>query len=476
MPQQQLRTFPQILQRMVARVVARSQLSDLTESSAVRHILAAAAREMDDAYYQITRVTDAFNLDRASGFDLDERARDIQPGTLRRFGPRRAQGQQVFTRATNTGVTLTIPAGTAVKRADGTVARTTQEAVITSTSPEQIVGNGVGRDSNAVTVIADAASAAGNGAIGAYDRFVSRPTGVISTTNVSAFVNGRDQESDDEFRARLQSFVESLARSTVDALEFAVIGVQNPSNTAQQVLFSHVFEDLNQRGNVTVYVDDGAGTARTVATATGEIVTASLVGPPAGSAVGGEEFLNLANFPVDTGQSITITRTPSGGSPISLQLGTDVQLNPASGLLRFTTPLTSADVITATYTYYTGLIAEVQRVIDGDANNRTDYPGYRAAGVRVRVREPVVRTIEVEGTITLVPGFDLSTVVTNVESNITAYINQLGISADIIRNEIVERIMATDGVFDVNLISPSQNIIIADNEIPRSTAGNIAIS
>ncbi len=477
MPQQQLRTFPQILQRLVARIVARSALSDLTEASAVRHILAAVARELDDGYYQIARVTDAFSIDRATGFDLDERARDIQPGTLRRIGPVNAQGQQIFSRATNTGTTLTIAAGTAVKRADGTVARTTQEAVITNISPEQITGHGVGRDSNAVAVTAAEAGAAGNAAIGAYDRFVNRPTGVVETTNTAAFVNGRDTESDDDFRARLRSFVASLARCTPEALAFAVIGTQNPlPNTTNQVLFSHVFVDPVQRGNVTLYIDDGAGTARTVATVANENVTTGLAGPPANTAVGGEEFLNLDNAPIDPDQPITVTRTPSGSPAVTLVQNTDYFLNPANGQIFFTSALSAADVITASYTYYTGLIAEVQKVVDGDPNDRADFPGFRAAGVRVLVREPTVVNITVEATITLLEGFDFALTSTAVESAITDYINQLGISADVIRNEIIERIMGVDGVLDVGLVTPAENVVVLDNEIPRTSTASITIT
>ncbi len=475
MPQQQLRTYEQILQRMIAKVVTRSALSDLTDSGAVRHILTAVAREVDDGYYQLTRVTDGFSLDRAAGFDLDERARDIQPGTLRRLGPRRATGFQVFSRPTNDGTTLTIPVGTAVRRADGTVARTTQEATITNTSPEVITGHGVGRDSNAVTVTADTAGAAGNAAINAYSRFVSRPSGIVETLNTTALTGGRDTESDDAFRARLRNFVASLARNTAQALEFAAIGVVNPAGT-NEVVYSHVFEDPIQRGNVTLFIDDGAGTTRTSESATSENVTAGLAGPPADSAVGGEEFLTLDNAPVDATQPITITRTPAGGSAIALVLNTDVFLNPANGRMYFATPLLAGDVVNATYTYYTGLITQVQRVIDGDPNDRANYPGWAAAGVRVIVREPRVRTIAVEGTLTLREGFEFTTVQTAVQTSITEYINQLGISGDVIRNEIIERIMAVDGVLDVSLVAPSDNVNILDSEIPRTSLASLAIT
>ncbi len=472
MPQQQLKTFPQILQRLIAKTVARSELSDLTDSSSVRHILAAVAREVDDAYYQMTRVTDSFSIDRAAGLDLDERARDIQPGTLRRLGPRRAQGLVVFSRATNDLTTIRVNAGTAIKTADGLIARTLEEAVITPTSPEQVTGHGLGRDAAPVSAIMDTPGADGNVAIGAITRFVNRPAGIVEVTNSSAFTGGRDQESDDSFRARLKEFVGSLARNTVEALEFVAVGIEDPTTGSnKQVRFSHAFEDPIQRGNVTLYVDDGSGTARTVQTVTGENVTLGLVGPPADTAVGGEEFLQLDNWPVDARVpfEIRLNATP-------LVNNTDYFLDPTNGRIFFTTPLANTDVVEADYTYFDGLIQEVQKVVDGDPADRANYPGWRAAGVRVVVNEPVIRNIEVEATLTLVLGTEFATAQAAVETAITDYINQLGISGDVVRNEIIERIMSVTGVSDVSLALPTGNINILDNEVARTTSGQISIT
>ncbi len=134
------------------------------------------------------------------------------------------------------------------------------------------------------------------------------------------------------------------------------------------------------------------------------------------------------------------------------------------------------DNVVVSYQYYTGLIAEVQRVVDGDPTDRVTYPGYRAAGVDVRVLTPLIETIVVAATLTVLEGFDKATVSTNVQTNIIDYINTLGISGDVIRNEIIERIMSTPGVYNVNLVAPVSDVTINDNQLPRTATTSVTVS
>lgn len=547
MPALQLQRYESILARMIARVVARAGLTDLNDSSVVKHILAAAAREIDDANFQLTRLQDTFSIDRAKGQDLVERAKEIQPGTLTQLQAQKAIGYVVFSRGTNTGATITIPANTAVKTSGGQQFRTTQQGIITNTSAEQISGHGVGRDSTPVAAVAVLPGADGNVAINTVTSFVSRPVGVDSVTNVTSFTQGRDIEEDDAFVARIKEFVAGLSKSTADALRSATRGVTDAS-TGRAVVFVHVYEDPVARGNVTLYIDDGAGTAATyiddapngtgdaitapvsntqtltdsaanfqpnfigrsitVAGATnpanngtfpitnvvgttqvlytnaagvveasfpgtwsisGEIATAGLLGPPANSAVGGEEFLTLDRVPVRLESGFTLTSSLRG----ALVEGADYFLNPTSGLIYFTPALAATEVITAEYSYFTGLIAAVQKIVDGDPTDSINFPGVRAAGVMVRVLSPDIVQITVSAQLSLAQDADQATVFDDVESAITTYINGLGISGDVIRNEIIEKIMAVPGVTDVTLLTPAANLTILDSQLPRITAGDI---
>lgn len=468
MPVLQIKRQAQIQENIVNRVVGNSALSDLADSSGFKHLAVAFARELDAAYFQLSNLRRLFSIDSARGDDLDARARDIQPGRLRRSSNRRAVGTIVFSRRTNDLSTVIIPAGTVAITDTGIKVRTTQQTQITATTTA-IVSSGVGLDSGLVSAQAVEAGEAGNIASGSAVRLSARVAGVDSVTNPSAFTLGRDRETDQAFRTRLKSYVRSLARCTVEALEFAAVGLK--SGTAE-VVFAHVFEDLVNRGDVTLYIDDGAGTAETTASATGENVTLGLAGPPADTAVGGEEFLRLDNWPVRETSPITISSSTRG----TLTPGVDYALNPANGRLKFLTPLSAAEIISANYTYFTGLISEVQRVVDGDPNDRLNYPGFRAAGALVRVLSPGVVSQNVAATLTILEGFDQTTVRANVESAISSYINNLGISGDVVRAELIERIMATNGVYNVNLTQPTADQVILDDEIPRIDSSGITIS
>jgi uncharacterized phage protein gp47/JayE len=472
MPTLQLRSQEQVLQRMAARVVARTSLTDLTDSSALKHLLAAFAREIDDVYFQLTRLRALQDLREAVGDDLDARAKEIVPGAVRRRGARRAVGQLVFSRATNTLTTITIPSGTSVRSRDGQVYVTTASTVISATSVEQIAGHGVGRDSAPVTATAIVAGSAGNADVGVVSSFVAKPAGIAEVINVTAFVKGVDRQIDDEFRADIVQYIASLSRSTVDALEFIVRDIEDPV-TGKRVLFSHVFEDPVDRGNVIIYIDDGVGTAEELGA---PIVNEILISP----ALGGEEFLQLDNFPfsLDAGITVTLERPPAGA--VALTLGTDYSVNPASGRVFIPAPSFSGvqvgDIVRASYTPFVGLIPEVQRVVDGDPNNRAEFPGYRAAGVLVRVLSPVVRNVPVQAVLNVLPGFDQVSVANDAVTAVLDYINNLGISVDVIRNELIQRIMEVPGVYDVLLNAPADNVNVLDSQIPRVTAANVSIA
>ena len=56
------------------------------------------------------------------------------------------------------------------------------------------------------------------------------------------------------------------------------------------------------------------------------------------------------------------------------------------------------------------------------------------------------------------------------------YINTLAISGDVIRSELIRRIMAVEGVYDVILTLPATNITMLDDQLARTTDVNVVIS
>lgn len=470
MPKFTPKRFEQILTAMLAKVVSRTNLSDITDASGVKHVLAAAARQDDEQYFQMTLLLDLFSIDRAVGEDLDERAKDIQPGTVTRRLAVAANGNVVFSR-TGTAGTVNVPAGTKVKTSDGKVFTTTGVATITPLSPEQIPPHGIGRDSNPVGAVADVPGAAGNVASNTVIKFDAKPAGVDEVTNPDPFQNGLDKESDDEFRARLKRFIASLPRSTVEAIETGILGLTDPVS-GSTVLFIKVVEDFLNRGDFTVYIDDGTGTAETTAAVIDENMTLGLAGPPPDSAVGGEQYLNLNFFPIKDTIPIVLDSSTRG----ILTEGVDFTLNPANGQVFFTPPLTTGEVIEADYTYFTGLIAFVQKVVDGDPLDRDNFPGLRAAGTLALVRTPQILVQTITATLTVKEGFVQNDVRDAVREELKRYVNGLGISGDVIRNEVIKRIMSVNGVYNVSLSLPAADVIILDDQMPRTTDPNITLS
>jgi uncharacterized phage protein gp47/JayE len=454
--------YPDILQRMINRTVARSQLSDLTDSSTFKHVLGATAREVDDAYYQMNNKLDVSSVDRASGDDLDRRAEDYIAAVPPRIQAVAATGTLVFSRTTiNPGPVINIPIGYEVE-VPGEA-----EPIIAATTVAGTIGVGNTESAPVATVVVDAGTR-GNVGANVLTKFKSGPpTGVEAVTNPTAYVGGLDRETDDAFRQRIKDGVLSLARCTPNALEVAARTASLPSG--QTVIFARTVEDPISLGNVTLYVDDGTGVAESTANNTGvpEILTS---GPefPSDQAVGGEVFLYTDNFPVKDTLTIIVVKTPGPTTLVRDDPGANgYTLNPASGQIFLNTALILGDAVTIEYTWFTGIVAETQKIIDGDAGDRVNYPGHRAAGVLVQVLTPAVTNVTVELATVVLNGFVRADVIELVRTQVAAYINGLGIGNDVIVSEIIERAMSVAGMFDVTVIQPLGNIAILDNQLAR---------
>ena len=85
---------------------------------------------------------------------------------------------------------------------------------------------------------------------------------------------------------------------------------------------------------------------------------------------------------------------------------------------------------TNAYTYYTGLIREVQRVLKGDPLDLDNYPGQAAVGVKLKVRAPTLQNISFN--LIIVSGFGVveSTLSAAIRDAVQGYVNALGIGDD----------------------------------------------
>ena len=458
-----LKTRNDIIDDLINAVVARTPLTDVNEAAIMRHLITAVGTEIYHVYGQFTNLASLFDIQKAGGNDLDERAKEFLGGTITRTGSLRATGTLTFSRG-SAGVGVTIPVGTLCVNELGveyetTVLGTMGAADLTS-GPVSARAVVAGSNGNVAATIRDSS---GN-VLSGITRFTNKPPGVNAVEN-GVFSGGRDRESDAEFRARIETFVQSLPRSTVSSIESALFGLTD-TGSGKVVRHVHVFEPTTSPGTATVFIDDGANTAATTASVTGETILAS--------AAGGEEFLYTDNKPLlDNLQDASFEVRKNG---IALVLGTDYYINWASGRIFFTTPLISSDSITADYKYYTGLVALAQLVVDGDPANRATYPGYRAAGVNVRVITPTAVNQVVTANLAIAEGYDRTTVVAQAQAAVVDYINSLGISGDVIRSEIIARIKTTPGVYNVNVTQPTSDVTINDDELVRTNASQVTIT
>jgi uncharacterized phage protein gp47/JayE len=460
----QSETRKTILQRMVNYVVARSSLKDLLSVSQLLHVLAAASRGIEKAQHGMEDILDDRDIDNVIGADLDDWAKVILPVVIERIPGRTATGQVRFGR---TGIVGTInqSVGTQVKVPAGAAG---EDLLYTTTSLGTISAGST--TSNLVDIVAIKQGTKYNADPGEIDAFVSKPPGVETVTNPTALTNGLDKETDDEFRKRIKAHILGLARCHNYGLEAAAINTYD-SVSGKTCIFAKSVEDPDNPGYVVLYVDDGAGTAEHTTTVTDE----NSLSPASGVASGGEVDIYTQNKPIKEENAFTLkinaATIPSANYSIDYPAG-HIKLNSAS----YPSGLTAADTVTESYTYYDQLIGEVQKVIDGVVADRTNYPGYRAGGIQVKVKPPQILAQSCVVNVTVKSGYSQTTAITSVVAEISAYINGLSVGEDVIRNELIERIMAVPGVYDANMTTPSANVVVGDYQVARITTAAIQAS
>ena len=464
MPAFQAETARVIAQRMINKVVARTGLSDLTQTSEFYQVIMAVARACEKTQQGMEDLIDDTDPDRATGEMLDELAKKLNPDLLSRLTGTYATSTQIFSRAGTAGTT-TILIGTQVKVPASAAG---EDLVFATTAAGGITpGN---YDSAPIAITAAETGTKYRVDPNAINGFVSKPAGVETTYNPSAVTNGLDDEKDDEYRRRIKDYIKGLARCPVHALEATCRGVQDPVS-GKRVVWCNIYEKWWNALEIIIYVDDGSGTAES---------TVVVSGGPVLIAVGGEVDIYLPHKPIKESAGYTIY-LDTGSGPVAMTEWTQYYFNSASGHIRlvsaeFPTGLGAGDVVTGDYTRYTGLIEEVQKVVNGDTGDRSNYPGHRAGGVLAKVQAPMAISQTVTVNIDVMAGYDQATVQAAVEAVVSAYINGLGINEDVIYNELVERIMSVTGVYDCNLTYPTDNQTINDGQIARISSSALTVT
>lgn len=239
------------------------------------------------------------------------------------------------------------------------------------------------------------------------------------------------------------------------------------------VIDTDIFGTLN-RGTFTV-VDFG-GSANII------IVSGAMVAFSGGGALGvNSVFIRvIENAPIRLIKKIrTIVRTPGTTDYVDLifdtsALAAKISASNGSAIIPLTKLGFDSNLVTGadSYSYATGLIGEVNKVIYGDPSNPSVYPGVVAAGAKVNVAGPLVKRISVSLSIRVRSGTPASDIQDRVKSAVASAINDVEIGKPVAISSIVSAAASVDGVLAVTVLSPvygSGNDLIAvqSNEKPR---------
>ena len=421
------------LQALAAKVIARSDLNDLSEGGAVATILAALADELALGEIYIERIRDAFHFKGAKGALLDERVAELPPSGMSRLGAGAASGTIMrVERLEDPGggypVAFTMAAGATFRREDD------PSQAYRTISPYTF-GIGIGYLID-IWVVAVTPGSQGNCAIGTINVVDSAEDDVISCNNYAPLTNGTNTETDQQLIVRVIKYLSSLAKCQPIALEYTALGYQTPDGN--RVRFAHLREDPVIPGYSELVIDDGsglAGTDRPGATATGTV-------PVSGS------FLLWHESPATQAiQRIVVTDTFGG---VSIYGPTDFTSIPERGLVYFPSGILQAGDVWEIgdqtgagdqYKVFTGIIAGIQSAIEGSTSNPTARPGWRAAGVRVRVRPPTLQSLAMSVHLTPVSGVALSNISSFVLSDIVAFSQALAPGSTLYVSQLIDYVM-----------------------------------
>ena len=469
MPVAIFRTQQHWAKQILAAVIAKCGITDVSDTSILKTLADALGQCLDELGYEASNQRDSFNVATAAGTDLDARALDYLPVGVTRIGAVAAGGALTFGRAwTSAGSAATVPQYTTVSDGQNHFFQTLAAATFPAVT---LTGSGA-QQTISVNAVALTPGSVGNVAANTLTVFGSKPSGVDTVTNPAAMTGGADSESDDAFRTRIYAYTSGLSRSTADAITTALLGVSDTSGNT--ILSVTVLTGAATPGACTIYIDNGSGTINPTSTAvTGENLCASLLGPPVGSAAGLEMWLNTQHYPINMDAAFTLTASLNG-TLTPLTFDSDYYLDQTTGSIQLVSALTQGEKVIAAYSYFSGLLATAQKIVTGDPNDRANYPGVAAAGIQAIVAVPDAVFPIINLDLVVDSSHDRSTVTAAVATAVATTVNSLANGATLYLASIISTAMAVDGVIDVAVNSPTSDVVVTPAEVIRTTSVTVS--
>lgn len=106
------------------------------------------------------------------------------------------------------------------------------------------------------------------------------------------------------------------------------------------------------------------------------------------------------------------------------------------------------------YKKYGGLLKELNRIIYGDPTSPVEYPGWRAAGTNIDIRESVIKRIYISLSIRVRTGLPFSQVREAVKASVAGYVRGLSVGESVALSKVVEAASKVNGVSSVVVTYP----------------------
>lgn len=456
------------LGQMAYRAIARSGLRDLSPSSSLLQMLHAVSQQFASFDAKLMRMVLAFFIEGASGQLLDDRVAQMPGGGLVRQGASAATGSVVRLVRGTTDAALTVPAGLLLGRSDSSqVYRTLSDVTFA-----------LGQDTvTSVPVAALTPGRAGNAPAGTLARILTPGTDLIAASNLAPLTGGSDTESDEQLKARARDHLASLASAQPIALESAARAFQATDGTRAR--FAHLYEDPRRAGYSELIIDDGSGGAGGTRAMT----------PSTGTVSEGGALRLYHEAPLV--EPVDIIHVQRGAQQLTLRasLGHFIS-QPERGTVWVLQEdlLEPGDVWTIStneqgraHSIYTGLVAQLQRHIEGDISQGAQVPGKRAAGTRVRVRPARSELLSLDIHLIPQPGVALADVSEAVKARVLLHLQALPPGATLYAAALTTELMTTTALRGVRLYRGGTRTVLEDitpsspDRSLRSTAGMLRI-
>jgi uncharacterized phage protein gp47/JayE len=107
------------------------------------------------------------------------------------------------------------------------------------------------------------------------------------------------------------------------------------------------------------------------------------------------------------------------------------------------------------YRHNTGLIEEVNKVVYGDEQDPSGYPGIAAAGAQVNINGPLVRRITISLVLRVKTGISSVDIESKVKSGVAAAVNKTPVGTSVAISDVISAAQAVNGVVAVTVLSPT---------------------